>query len=30
MVFRGTRASFSMPARRPRWFGEVTRVLKAD
>jgi hypothetical protein len=29
-VFKGTRASFSMPARRPRWVGDETRVLKAD
>jgi len=30
MVFKGTRASFSMPARRARWSGEETRVLKAE
>jgi hypothetical protein len=29
MVFKGTRASFSIPARRPRWEGEDTSVLKA-
>jgi hypothetical protein len=30
MVFSGTRASFSMPARTARWSGEETRVLKAE